>query len=451
MKTASCLAVLLLLAGPEARAQVRRVGPGSTVQGDVLRGEGVYLQGAGWYELNDARAAAINTRTAMAIADWNDQVYKAYRREWDQQITRHKYATTKLQEEAQRKQAEKEARLRTNPTIEDMQSGDALNALLIELSDPSIDYAAWRLAQVPLPPELKLKKLIFRFAPKPGAKGSTELGQGVIALARLDQHESWPNLLRMPELAKEREAYEGAYRKLRDECVGDRLDLATITGVDAAIQALKDKAAATIPTTRNFRSSAVAYVRDLGDATKMFSADTLDFAGEIIRDTEGHEAATVGELLAFMRKYRLMFASAEKVPGGADLYARLYGLMREQRAKLKPRRDDPAGPVAKAAEAPRPAEPPRSAKEQLEDARTELMKVNFGKNAERGPKKRHAIQSVVAAIKASGQKRPTIEPIEEALKEIESLLGDGKRMDPNNAAYLKRAAEKLAAVKDGLK
>jgi hypothetical protein len=45
---------------------------------------------------------------------------------------------------AKRRIAEREQRLRTKPTIDDIQNGDALNALLLDLSDPTISESAWQ-------------------------------------------------------------------------------------------------------------------------------------------------------------------------------------------------------------------------------------------------------------------------------------------------------------------
>ena len=43
--TTAMLGIMLPTSG-DVRAQMRDVGPGSTVRGDILRGEGVFLQGA---------------------------------------------------------------------------------------------------------------------------------------------------------------------------------------------------------------------------------------------------------------------------------------------------------------------------------------------------------------------------------------------------------------------
>src|SRR5262249_32564891 len=69
-------------------------------------------------------------------------------------------------------------------------------------------------------------------------------------------------------------------------------------------------------------------------ATRIFEASTIDFAQEMIRDTREYSPETVGELLAFLRKYRLYFASAEGRPDDGDVYRTLFALLREQKARL---------------------------------------------------------------------------------------------------------------------
>ena len=104
--------------------------------------------------------------------------------------------------------------------------------------------------------------------------------------------------------------------------------------MDAALAALRAKVIAAVPVERNFRSTAVRYVDDMQKATKIFDATTIDFAQEMIRDTHEYNPQTVAELLAFLRKYRLFFASAEGRAQDGDVYRTLFGLMRDQKQKL---------------------------------------------------------------------------------------------------------------------
>jgi hypothetical protein len=64
-KARSVTALLLsfLMSEPSLQAQ-DVVLPGSTVQGNILRGQGQFLKGMAWYELSAARAREIDARTA---------------------------------------------------------------------------------------------------------------------------------------------------------------------------------------------------------------------------------------------------------------------------------------------------------------------------------------------------------------------------------------------------
>lgn len=333
-KIAIILGCALSIAEQQAWAQIRRVGPGSTVPGDILRGDGVFLQGMGWYELNDAKAMSINADTAIR---WNQELSRQYAEYANAQSAAfaRKKAGQKLKADAlKRMQAERQAQLRTSPSTADIESGAALNALLFDLSDPSILPSVWRSAQVPLPDDLSIQSLVFRFTPKPGARGSASLSRGVIALARLDMDGRWPTALGMESLAAERKSYEEAYANLRDLILEEKFDLQAVQRMDRALDALKARVALEVPPERGFRAAAARLVQDMKDATQMFDAETVDYAREMISDTEDHEAHTVGELLAFMRKYRLIFADVERVSGGGEQYGQLYGLLQQQKQAL---------------------------------------------------------------------------------------------------------------------
>lgn len=99
--------------------------PGSTVQGDVLRGQGQFLKGAAMYELYSAQGRAIDAQTAMAVQRWNAEVYDAYLRARSAHLQSRRNATRAQIEEAKRRAAETEERLRTSPTDQDIVRGDA--------------------------------------------------------------------------------------------------------------------------------------------------------------------------------------------------------------------------------------------------------------------------------------------------------------------------------------
>ena len=148
------------------------IGPGSTPKGDILRGEGVYLRGRGIYELYSAKARRVDAGTEIMIQNWNKQVYDAYLRERAGRYRHKKNLNNAQQAAAKQARDATEERLRTSPTDEDVVSGEALNALLVDLSDPMLSSASWRKAPVALPPEISIRSLFFRFAPRLGDKNA---------------------------------------------------------------------------------------------------------------------------------------------------------------------------------------------------------------------------------------------------------------------------------------
>jgi hypothetical protein len=329
----AALSFFTMMAVPLIQAQ-DVILPGSTVQGDILRGQGQFLKGMAWYELNAARARELDIKTARELEQWNREVYEAYQRELTASAARRRSVRYERLADAKRRLAEREQRLRTGPTVEDIQSGDALNALLLDLSDPSISESAWRYAKVPLPESLAIPRLIFQFAPRRGDKTAQSLTRSLIALGRLDAEGRWPAYLAIDELSRERRAYEQAYARVRVQSLEAKLTLGAILELDKAVDALDAKARAAVPSARNFRAAAVQTVDRIKKAAGMFDASTIGFAQEMIADTHHHRAQTVGELLAFMRKYRLLFAPADKRPEDAEQYLRLYRLLRQQKDLL---------------------------------------------------------------------------------------------------------------------
>jgi hypothetical protein len=329
-RSVTALLLTLLVSAPSSWAQ-DIVLPGSTAQGDILRGEGQFLKGMAWYELNAAKAREIDLKTAHELDQWNREVYEAYQRELAATAARRRSVRNERLADAKKRQAEREQRLRTKPTVEDIQGGDALNALLLDLSDPTLSDSTWRYAKVALPDSVAIPRLIFQFAPRPSDRTSRSLTRGLIALGRLDVVGRWPVYLAIDELSHERQAYEDAYGKLKAQSLAGKLTLGAILEFDKAVNALDVNAKAAVPTARSFRAAAVQTADGIKKAAEMFDASTISFAQEMIADTHNHRAQTVGELLAFMRKYRLLFAPADKRPEDAEQYLRLYRLLRQQK------------------------------------------------------------------------------------------------------------------------
>jgi hypothetical protein len=336
-------------------AQAQRIVVGAdTPESAAMKGMGAYLRGAGSYNLNTAKAESIHTDSVIRWKQDLRRIAVEYRADKERQQAGKKHHL----EDVKKRVAAEEYELRTNPTATDIQTGRALNALLFDLMDPDIKSNDWYTKKVQLPKEISVKDLIFRFMPARGAADASKvLSRGAIALSRLDvKGENWPTVMKDAVLEKERRAYETAYAKLRDELLSDKFNVRTLLALDASLDALKSKVQTAVPKERGFRDEAVKFVDELRDATRMFDAVTVDYAREILVDTKDQEATTVAELVSFMLKYRLQFATAERSPSARVLYGQIYEVMRQQMDLfgIKPPEEPakPAGPVVHAADAP---------------------------------------------------------------------------------------------------
>src|SRR3954452_5015706 len=111
-RIAFCLALTL---GPLAATQpaaAQRFGRVGTAQGDILRGQGAYMAGAGWYNLNTARANNINVDTWKKYNLEVQRLYRSYLEDRYLHIRNKKRIRQGAQDEFKRKYEEDERRWR---------------------------------------------------------------------------------------------------------------------------------------------------------------------------------------------------------------------------------------------------------------------------------------------------------------------------------------------------
>ena len=58
--------LVVMIAAPTCHPQ-DVVLPGSTIEGDMLRGQGQFLKGMAWYELNAAKARELDAKTLREV------------------------------------------------------------------------------------------------------------------------------------------------------------------------------------------------------------------------------------------------------------------------------------------------------------------------------------------------------------------------------------------------
>jgi hypothetical protein len=308
---------LALLAGPHvATAQMGGgslfVGPGSTAQGDMARGMGVLYMGLGRFNLETAMANSINVDTAIK---WNEYVALSWLN-WNK---------ARLGRIAIRSQKRKESydaiqnRIRYEPTARDLSNGDALNALLADLCDPTIGPSILHTGSPEIPVSI-VQKTPFSYAP----------AGGVVGLGRLiPDDDGWPIGLRGPDMASDRKAYGAAIDEALDQIARSQLDLGPIRQAEAALGALREQ------NHRNYSEADRLSYSESGTHLKRTEAAVrvlrTAVGAEALSEIDRYAGATIADLVDFMHRYNLRFAPAV-TPEERELYRSLYQALIEQAA-----------------------------------------------------------------------------------------------------------------------
>jgi len=314
-------------------------GWGATAQGNILQGMGAFARGEAYLDEADAEAAAIDEAT---IVRFNQYLYNS-RMEAQRRYNAHQAARFN-QDDAHYKTHL--ARIRDNPTNADIDSGDALNVILDQMTDPKVvsgSSSTLRLANANISASA-IREIPFR----------DETDAITLSLDEMTDQKSWPLPLRSAAFTPEREAYQKAVDDaLAEDKEGGTLKPETVARVRNAVAALYRKVEATIPKTKQpDHLQAMNYLKGLAALSRMLERPNVD---AVLADLEKIENTTVGNLVAFMHAYNLRFAPAT-TPKQVAVYRDLYPVLVTQRDKVigKPGNADQPPP------APTPVEDPTS-------------------------------------------------------------------------------------------
>ncbi len=269
-------------------------GASTPMQGAGI-GMGAMAMGAGQYNLDSSMARSMNVDTNLRLtqAMWQSQHYM----NWTNMMHRERKArATNESLEGIKK------RLHETPNEGDIRNGDALNAVLEDVSDPKkVHPSQLRLSNIPLEPG-QAKALPLFYASQAVA----------FTISDLIGEEDWPLMLRANvykpyrnNLAKAMKACEiaGTEGELTPDLISD------VTKAVAAIdQAFQDNAKYGDPGL----AEAKAQISSLKKLTKMLSTPNFE---EILATIEKAKAnkvqPTVTDLIGFMKHFNLRFGEAK--------------------------------------------------------------------------------------------------------------------------------------------
>lgn len=285
-----------------------------TAQGQIARGLGAFNRGEGVYNRKTAIAEAINTNTVMR---WNNYLYRS------QQAANRRAHMRREREQDRRIEARDsiQERLRKNPTVEDIENGDALNEVLDQVTDPGVHSSALREATAPVAGKA------IREIPFVNAAQAVTIG-----LHRLTAENGWPAALRGPAFAQERQAYRKAIEAVLAEAVDkeEQVSRQSLQNLKGALSQLRTKLEG-LPRTDPVESSrAEDYLKTLAGMSRLLDRPRIE---KILAELETVEQATLGSLLGFMHTYNLRFGRAS-TPRQRTVYQELYPTLASFRDKL---------------------------------------------------------------------------------------------------------------------
>lgn len=310
--TLTALALIGSFAGP-AFGQFNVVGPGSTPQGDILRGEGAALLGAGFFNYYTAQANSINADTMMRI---NEYIYLSIRQDRAEKAARRA-----------RRAAERLAnynlirtRIENNPNQNDMLKGDSLNALFEQLAGPKISPSAYRLNSFELDADM-VRKIPFFYGPN----------QATIAMSRIIPAGKWPIALRGPEFATQRRNYERALDSVLELQLDRKTTRDSLAALSAAVRDLAERLDQVIsPEKETLYLEAKSFIHRLEASKEMMKRKEIE---TIIGEIDRYSGTTVHDLIVFMQRYNLRFGVPE-IGAERAAYPKLYAAMRQQLDEL---------------------------------------------------------------------------------------------------------------------
>jgi len=294
---------ILLLSGFTAGAQI--IFPGSTLQGDYLRGLGFAEIGLGVLEVDDAVARSINTDTAMR---WNDYLVAATRDQTRNYVMRRQHQIDEDRENYKKDRA----RIRNTPEARDVRVGSALNEKLRELLDPAIPESSFRYKPLVISGDV-IRRIPFKIE-----------GDLVFSMHRLTAtgKHKWPPALQDPKFAREREAYERAVDAVIDQQIEGKMTIAAMKAVEIAVDGLLNRLDQVLPPSRatEYLQAKNRLIDFKKTATRLIPSHKMQI---VIGKMEKYSGRNVHDLIVFMRDNSLEFASAE-TPEERSLFPELY-------------------------------------------------------------------------------------------------------------------------------
>lgn len=337
LQRSGLLAIVIACLGAPAQAQYNYPGGyggfgwggwggGGTVAGNAAHGMGIYAAGAGAYNQQTAVAQSINADTAMQLNSYiHDSTYRNAASELQRRKNQQKLVTESLEATY--------TRLRDNPEASDIRSGEALNIILNELTNPKVYTQVVQKSNVPVNSQL-VKNIQFQYAANMIA----------ISLADLSERGVPDELATNPAFAENRTQIRDLFGKLRSETDSSgNASIETLRNCRVAIKALQEKVRVVLPVSNVNRAPADNFLKALFGLTKMMETPSVE---QFLKGLDKYPSTTLGHLITFMNSFNLRFGRPSS-PVQEAAYAQLYPMLASVRDQAQAKGPNPISePVA---------------------------------------------------------------------------------------------------------
>jgi hypothetical protein len=312
------LAALVMFFTLEHCAEGQIIFPGSTPEGDYLRGVGLAAWGMGIYNLDTAKADATNLDTGIrfneylaAVAEESTRAYVARKR-----------AAADEEKEFYRRNRE---RVRNSPEWREVANGEALNRLLEELQNPKLTDSVFRSERMQIP----LPVSIVRHIPFALAEKGQQFSMDRLSLKGKGK---WTVAFQDTQFDIVKRAYAAALDKALEEAIDGRMQTATIEVLETKADDILNRLNEVLGPINDTRyKEGTKRVKELKNIAEQLKTTKIEQA---ISDLDKYSGTTVYDLKVFMANHNLRFGKAEGSEE-TEIFEALYELMAAQYDKVK--------------------------------------------------------------------------------------------------------------------
>ena len=274
---------------------------GANPSAGYMAGLGAFARGQGAYQLDKAKADAINVET---MAKWNKALHA-------RQVA--------LREQEQKEAAQRDAALARRVERLDLRDGITLNNLLAEIYD--IDPTATKTGRANTP----LSARAIREIPFEWDSEAISLCLGTMTGRNV------PPPLMAPIYGDEREALRAAVRTAMEEDTKGTVTRDAIKRINEAVASFRAKFLKNTATLELGYNDALTYFNTVASLSRLLNDPGMM---KLLEKLDTNSERTLGELIAFMEAYNLRFGRATS-ERQLEIYGRLVPILTAIRDSVK--------------------------------------------------------------------------------------------------------------------